>query len=95
MINLTSLRLFTLLGPVFFCCIAGCDPLYELDVVVANKTGEPMTGVSYNVLEHPYKNQSVTENGDGALRVPVRIGRVRHFGKSPVTGFRVCFTRNP
>ena len=61
MITLKSLRPISLLGPVFFCYLLGCDIpgfdyLYELDVVVENKTGEPISGVSYNVLENPYKN---------------------------------------
>ena len=55
MTKLKTRRFITLLGPVLFCCMPGCDPLYEIDVVVTNRAGEPLTEVSYNVIESPDK----------------------------------------
>lgn len=62
MIELKSIRFCTLLWPVFICCIPGCDTAYDLNVVVANTTGEPMMGVSYKVVDR--NNQLTYQKGE-------------------------------
>lgn len=89
MINLKSLRPISWLHPVFFCCLAGCDPLYELDVVVANKTGEPITGVSYKVV-HSYDQMTLHEgqtNSDGRVQWST-VGRCNLLVELEKPGFK-------
>jgi hypothetical protein len=60
-------RLHSISIAVVICCFTGCDIPYEMDVIVASKTGEPLRDVSYTVLEGKYKNNVSrgTTNSDG------------------------------
>jgi hypothetical protein len=69
MIKQYSPRLHSILIAVVICCFTGCDIPYEMDVIVATKTGEPLKDVSYTVLEGKYKNNVCrgTTNSDGRV----------------------------